>query len=132
MEWLILALTLIGFCLSVYVLHVEKYAGKKKDFRAWCDFTERISCTKAFTSEFAHTGMLPNSVIGMIGYSVMALLAYFNEIQYLFLISLACLSFSVFLAYVLFVRVRSYCLVCISIYAINLGLVLISASRLFF
>ncbi len=132
MEWFILALALVGFCLSAYVFHVEQYAGKKKDFRAWCDFTERISCTKAFTSEFAHTGMLPNSIIGMMVYSVIGLLAYFNEIQYLFLISLACLLFSVFLAYVLFVRVRSYCLVCISIYAINLGLVLISASRLFF
>lgn len=50
-SWKILCSCLIGFGLSLYSLNVEMNAEEDENYSAMCDISERISCTKVFTSE---------------------------------------------------------------------------------
>lgn len=118
--WVSLILAIIGFILSWYAYHVEQYAGKKKGYRPACDISARVSCTKAFSSVYGTTLGLSNGTWGMLFYIVVITLALFGEIQYIFLLSLLAVLGSLCLAYLLYFRVKTFCVVCTSIYVINI------------
>lgn len=121
--WIPLILAVIGFCLSWYAYHVEQFAGKKKGYCALCDINDNALCTKAFTSAYGQTFGVSNGTWGVLFYLVAAVLALLGEIQYLFLISSLSLLASLYLAYALYVKVKTFCVVCTSIYLINILLV---------
>ena len=121
-SWIPLVFAVIGFALSWYAYHVEQYAGKKKGYVAICDLNDHASCTKAFSSKYGITLGMSNGTWGMLFYIVMIVLSLLGEIQYLFLLSSLAVLASIYLAYVLLVKVRTVCVVCSSIYAINIAL----------
>lgn len=47
-------LCVFGLALSVYALHVELSRESDPDYRAMCDLGESVSCSKVFTSRYAH------------------------------------------------------------------------------
>eukprot|EP00795_Rhopilema_esculentum_P015457 gene15457-6707_t len=42
---------IIGVILSLYALHVEIAKEKDADFKAMCDISEKMSCSKVFNSK---------------------------------------------------------------------------------
>lgn len=46
----LVCLSAVGFLLSLYTSYVEVRAEQDRSYRAMCDISERISCTKVFTS----------------------------------------------------------------------------------
>lgn len=46
----LLGLSLAGFLLSLYTSYVEIRAERDHSYQAMCDISERVSCTKVFTS----------------------------------------------------------------------------------
>lgn len=126
-----LVLSLMGFVLAVYAHHVAQYAGKKKGYSAVCDMGDQASCSKAFTSEYASTAGIANTTWGMLFYTLTALLSIAGEIQYLFLLVVAAFIGSIYLGYVLYVHVRTFCVVCTAIYIINCGLLVSTYLTLF-
>jgi len=44
-------------------------------YTPWCDFTEHVSCSRAFTSKYSRTLRIHNSWFGIIAYPVVAWLA---------------------------------------------------------
>lgn len=130
-EWTLGILALIGLSLSLYAYHVEQYAGKKKNYKPLCDIRERVSCTKAFTSAYGHTLGTSNSVWGILFYLIMVLLAVFGHIQYIFLLSALAVVGSVYLAYILYTRIQTLCIICTSIYVVNILLAVISYIKVF-
>lgn len=123
-SWLPLVLAALGFGLSWYAYHVEQYAGKKKGYHPACDINDNVSCTKAFTSAYGTTFGLSNGTWGMMLYLVMIVLALLGEVQWLFLLSCATVLASIYLAYVLYFKVRTWCIICTSVYVINIALVI--------
>lgn len=121
-SWVPLVFAVIGFALSWYAYHVEQYAGKKKGYVAACDFSDRASCTKAFSSKYGRTFGMSNGTWGLLFYMVMIVLAVLGEVQYLFLLSSFAVLVSIYLAYVLLFKVKTLCYLCSSIYAINIAL----------
>lgn len=121
-SWLPLVLAVIGFGLSVYAYHVEQYAGKKKGYHPACDINDNVSCTKAFTSSYGTTLGLSNGTWGMMVYLVMIVLALLGEVTWLFMISFLAVLASLYLAYCLYFRVRTWCVICTGMYIINLAL----------
>lgn len=132
MDWSVAILIILGMVLSWYAWHVEQYAGKKKNYAAACDISERVSCTKAFTSTFGKTFGISNSIYGMIGYFVLLVLALMGEIQYVFVLAVFACLVSIYLAYLQYAKVKTFCVVCTCIYLINIVIVGISAFRLFY
>ena len=116
----------IGFLLSLYAVHVEKKS-RKGNFKAVCDINDKFSCSKTFTSGYGKLFFgISNGTMGMFFYILVILLSFFNFQSYIFYLAVASVIGSVYLAYVLHFKVKTICVVCYSIYAVNLLLLLFS------
>ena len=115
----ILVLAAIGFCVALYAYIVESKIKKDSTYKPACDITDRISCTKALNSKYANLFFVSNGIAGMLYYLLVGVLAYLNMHQYLFILTGAGVLMTCFMAFLLYVKVKSYCLVCTSIYVIN-------------
>ena len=115
----IFILALIGFCIALYDYIVEQKIKKTPDYKPACDLSDRISCSKPIKSEYGNLFLISNALVGMLFYALIAVLAWFNASMLLLITAIAGCLFSVFLAYILFFKIKSLCLVCISLYFIN-------------
>ncbi|XP_017776325.1 PREDICTED: vitamin K epoxide reductase complex subunit 1-like protein 1 [Nicrophorus vespilloides] len=126
---------ILGLALSIYAFFVESMAERDDDYRAMCDLSEHMSCTKVFKSDYARGfgifGRLfgkesffnkPNSLTGILSYSLLATLAQSNsllmtKISYAMIVLSNLMS--VYLAYVLYFILYDLCVVCVSMYVVN-------------
>ena len=120
-------LAVVGFVVSMYALSVELKARKNKSYRAVCDINESMSCTKAFTSSYGKLLFLPNSAYGLIFYCIMFVLAVLNQPHWMLYLAMLSFAGSLYLAYLSYVKMKNFCLVCTTIYLINALLLLFSA-----
>ena len=97
----------IGLILSFYAVYVKLRVDHNKKFKALCDINDNISCSRAFTS------FMPNPIIAVVFYLLVLLLPQF--VQTFVIIGLVV---TFYLAY-LSASERNYCLICISLYLIN-------------
>ncbi|MBI1968492.1 hypothetical protein HYS49_01135 [Candidatus Woesearchaeota archaeon] len=111
-------LAILGFFLSAYAFYVQRRAKKKKSYQPLCDLAKNISCTKAFLSKEGKIAVLPNMVYGIFYYALLFVLSFFVDGILLFL-TLPAVGASLFLAYVSYLKQRNFCLVCTTIYLIN-------------
>ncbi|XP_021368552.1 vitamin K epoxide reductase complex subunit 1-like protein 1 [Mizuhopecten yessoensis] len=128
-------LSFVGILLSLYAYYVETSAEKDKSFKAMCDFSESVSCSKVFTSRYGRGfGLLqyivghdsplnqPNSVFGMMFYLMQivcasSVLPMLTTVQ---IITGVMANFgSVYLAYILYFILEDFCVVCVSTYVVN-------------
>ena len=133
---LTLTLSLAGLLLSLYALHVETQASKDPEYVALCDISSlSLSCSKVLASRYGkgfgvvgpllgedHELNQPNSVYGIIFYSIMLLLAFLtgkfmSRLQ--FFLSVSSVIASVYLAYILYFILEELCPLCVSTYVVN-------------
>ena len=144
-RWLTLLLYVAGLGLSGYALFVEQAKEADKDYVALCDINENVTCSKVFTSKYGkgfglvamitgddnHILNQPNSIYGLIFYSLMGLL-YLCGSRSRFLASLQFYAFivangmSCYLGYILYFVLKDMCVVCVSTYAVNFLLLLLT------
>lgn len=117
---LIIVICIVGFLLSLYSFYVEKKLEKNKAYKAVCDISDHMSCTAAAKSEFSAVGGIPNSVKGMLFYPFMAALVWLGYPQIVFYLAAASLLMTFYLLYVSYFKLKNYCLVCSSIYLVNI------------
>ncbi len=129
MEIAILILAVIGLLLSLYANNVGRKL-EVKNYRPLCDISGRVSCTRAFSSPYGKTFGVYNSVYGIIFYLIIVVLALLNEPQYIFILSLLAFIGTIYLVYAL-IKIRTFCVVCASIYVINILLLIVSYLRVF-
>ena len=125
----------------MYALFVEHHARMDNDYKALCDISHKISCSKVFTSEysriFAKIGLFPqdsvlnqpNALYGVVFYIFIGVLSRFMEsvptAMYLLLVlSMASLVLSSYLAFVSFYILEDLCIVCATSYLCNFGIFL--------
>lgn len=123
----LIILAAIGFCISLYAYHVELKIKKSISYKPACDLSDRISCSKVMLSPYANLLMASNALVGAAYYALLIVLALFNApLKLLFAIAVAACIISIGLAYILYAKIKSFCVVCTSIYVINfliLGLI---------
>ncbi|XP_031555145.1 vitamin K epoxide reductase complex subunit 1-like [Actinia tenebrosa] len=127
--------SVLGISVSLYALYIEVRKSKDKNYKAACDLSESMSCSRVLTSKYSkgfgmvelllgkeHFLNLPNCILGIVFYSLQLLLGMIHSslaVNLLFFTSiLSCLG-SVYLAIVLFVILKDVCLVCMATYIIN-------------
>ncbi len=126
----LLLLAILGFALSVYAYFVEINVARDEAYKPICDISDRMSCTKLFASQYAKLVGIPNTMIGMLFYILIFVLACFSAASLIFYISIAACIVTVGLAYISHVMVRSFCLLCTSIYIVNILLLVVSYMNL--
>ena len=132
MTLIFMILTIIGFCIALYAYITDKKIKQEPDYKPVCDISERISCTKPMKSKYSTMFFISNSFAGMLFYASIAILAIFNNIKLIFIISSLGAIATCFFAYLLFFKIRSLCIICISLYIINIAIFILAAKNLFF
>lgn len=122
MNFSIIILSSAGFFVSLYALFIERALRADATYRPACDISNRISCTKALLGPYNTMFGISRALWGLLFYALMAGAALLNMHVVVFWLSVAGLCASGVLAYVLYFKVRSFCLVCTTIYLINIGL----------
>lgn len=118
----VLVLAGIGFVLSLYAFIVEKKLKQDPTYKPACDIADRISCSKVATSPYANLFFVSNAVIGMAFYVLVMLLAWLGYEQALKIAVAAGVLMSLYLAYILYTKIKSLCLVCTATYIVNAAL----------
>jgi len=123
---IIRGIAVIGFFLSAYAYYVELKVKKNASYHAVCDIGEHASCSAAFKSEFGHMfGGISNSLAGMGYYATLVIVSYIN-LQWTFYLSALSFLMTLYLAYVLYFKLKNFCLVCNLIYVVNIALLILS------
>lgn len=135
---------IVGILICIYALHVEHSKESNKEYRALCDISEYMSCSNVLTSKYGRGLGLPinsygnaiftqrNPIYGLFYYTLMFLLSCLkSRIMMKLSILLSCISVlgSIYLCYILFFILRDICLVCLSIYAVNIIICYLSFKR---
>lgn len=116
----IVILALIGFVLSLYAYHLEQKLKTDEQFKASCDINDRISCTRPILSPYANFFYFSNSALGMIYYAVVGLCAFFGFYGLVLVLAVGGMIASCILAYLLYFEIKSFCMVCTSLYVVNI------------
>jgi vitamin-K-epoxide reductase (warfarin-sensitive) len=122
---LIRIIIVIGFLLSVYAYSVECKKNKNNKYKAICDINDRMSCSKAFLSPYGKIFGVKNSLFGIVFYVILFGLSFYS-LTYVFYLSVLAVLGSIYLAYLLYFKIKSVCLVCTSIYLVNILLLIFS------
>lgn len=135
---------LVGTLISSYGFYVEHRVESNENYEAMCDISEKISCTKVFSTEygkgFGVVGKVlgedsalnvPNGVFGLIFYTTILVTAFSKcgkvaEVQKWMAVASNLLS--VYLAYLLYFVIQNLCVVCVGLYIVN-GFLLVFSSH---
>lgn len=116
----IILIALIGFAISLYSYYLEQKLKNDENFKASCDINDRISCTRPMLTPYSHFFYFSNSILGMIFYAAVALLAFFGFSKLVLVLAIGGMIASCVLAYLLYFEIKSFCMVCTSLYIVNI------------
>ncbi|HEX3819059.1 MAG TPA: vitamin K epoxide reductase family protein [Candidatus Sulfotelmatobacter sp.] len=120
MRYLLLVLTLLGLTASSLALreHYREYGDSP------CSINEHWDCGVVNHSPYAMLGPIPVAAIGILGYLLMAALAFTRSYRLLLVAALSGLAFSLYLAHIEKDILGVWCIYCV----ISLGIIsLVSA-----
>lgn len=118
--------SLAGLFLSVYAGYVERKLKKNEAYKAACDLSDRVSCTRTFASPYATLFGISNAYLGVLFYSGMLVLALGGYTTLAFIGAVGSIAASLLFAYILYVKIKTFCLVCTSIYVVNILLLVLT------
>ena len=122
----LLTLAIVGILLSLYALKVEGKAKKEKKYKALCDISKTITCSKIFLSKEGHFFGVSNAFLGLLFYFVIFLLAYSQQRFYIIFLSLFAVLGSVLLFLVSTFKLKKFCYVCTLIHLLNITILLVA------
>lgn len=120
-----LILASLGIVIAGYIYFVELQVEKNSSYKAMCDLSDTVSCTKVAKSRYAKMFGISNALLGLVFYVIVMVLALLDQKNLILLLSLFACLMSVYLAYIMLTKIKSSCLMCIVTYVIN-GLLVLS------
>ncbi|MBI5544301.1 MAG: vitamin K epoxide reductase, partial [Deltaproteobacteria bacterium] len=138
-RWLLVAFLALcvaglGVAADLTLIHVRVHTDP--GYRSFCAISQEVNCDTVAESEYSVFLGLPNSVWGLLGYLVMAVLAIWGLTRkrlveswpagLLLLLSTFSVAVSLVLAVISKLVIRSWCLMCIASWAVALGLLVVS------
>ncbi len=123
---LISIVAVIGFCISLYTYLLEKKVKENPDFKPACDLSDRVSCTKPMFSPYANLFYFSNALVGMAYYFLIVVLALLHAPTLLVIATIGGFIVSCILGYFLYFKIKSLCILCTSMYIINLILLVLA------
>ena len=130
MSIVVLVLAALGLVASLYAFFVERKVRFDVSYKPMCDINNRISCTRAFTSPYGKLLGFSNTIIGILFYATVLVADFLGFEMLVFGLSFAACVGTILLAYLLYFRIKSFCLVCTSIYVINVLLLIFSYANI--
>lgn len=115
MKYALLILSVFGIIVSSLALreHYREYGDSP------CSINEHWDCGVVNHSPFAMAGPIPVAALGIVGYLLMGILAFFRSYRFLLVPTLAGLAFSLYLAHIEKDILGVWCIYCV----ISLGMI---------
>ena len=101
-----------GLLFVFYTMYVEDRARKDPSYRAFCDFTPNISCTRGATSRWEKLFFIPNTMIGILYYSSAIILAYLDQPQFVFYLGVMGMLFGFIMMTLMISQEKIFCTMC--------------------
>lgn len=114
-----------GFLISLYALYVRHQVLKTPTYSPICDIRANISCSKALGSQYSKTLGVPNPLAGLLFYALVFVLS-FSYLHLAIYPVLASVLFSLYLAYISYIKQKNFCLVCTFTYLVNIALLVLA------
>ena len=128
---IIQTIAIIGLLLSLYSYYVEIRIKKNHHYKALCDITDTVSCSKVVNSKYSKIfDGFSNSLAGVLFYIVIFFLSFYNLSYVLYLSALSIIA-SLYLGYVQYFKIKGICIVCSSVYIVNI-ILFIAACRIIY
>lgn len=121
----LIVIAIIGFCVSLYAYIIERNIRKNPAYKPMCDINDRISCSKPIKSPYSNLFFISNALVGMAFYALTIILAVLQAKQLLLAAATCCLLATCGLAYILYAKIKSLCLVCTCTYLVNITIFLL-------
>jgi len=129
--WAVALLTLVGLTDSIYlaISHYRIYTDI--EYTSFCAISRAINCDTVSQSPYAIMLNMPVAIWGIIGYAFILILVFFAGSKsagkvriwsLIFWVTLIFSSHSVILAWISSYLIRSYCILCIVSYGVNLAI----------
>ena len=118
-------ITVCGFLISLYALYVRHKVLKTPTYSPICDIRANISCSKALGSQYSKTMGVPNALAGLLFYTLVFVLSFLYMHLVIYPV-IASVLFSLYLAYISYIKQKNFCLVCTLTYMVNIALLVIS------
>jgi len=142
---ILVLLCMLGISVCIYALSVEFHVEANPEYEAMCDINDKMSCTKVLTSEYGkgfgllgfiigndHPLNLKNPFFGLAFYFIQLFLSdRKGSLAYKLQLATAIMANcgTLWLAYILYFVLNDFCIVCVSTYAINFGVLLTNIAR---
>jgi protein-disulfide isomerase/uncharacterized membrane protein len=126
-----LAIAVVGIGLAAYLVHVHRVVHSGGGETLSCDYSTGLSCTSVALNRWSSVLGVPTAAWGLLTYAGFALLALAGIRRRVFTKgpgglllwgAIPALGFGAFLAYIMATEVRSWCVSCLGLDAVNLGL----------
>jgi vitamin-K-epoxide reductase (warfarin-sensitive) len=127
---IIILIALLGLCVSVYAYTIERKLRNTPDYHPACNISDRISCTKPILSSYGNIFYFSNAIIGIFYYIAVIIFAALNLWNLLLILSALSCLISLWLAYILFAKIKAFCILCASVYAVNLVILSLTIAKL--
>ncbi len=118
----VIIICIIGLIISIYGIFVERTIKQNNMYKPACDISDKISCSKPFLSSYNEMLGISNIWASALYYLAILTLTILDLTTIAFLLSCMGLIASSIFAYILFFKIKSLCLICISLYVINSAL----------
>ena len=128
---IIIILAVIGLLISIYGITTERKLQQDVHYKATCDISDTISCTRPMLSSYNKMFGISNSWASALYYVIILAAALFNQSQLLMLITGAGLLVTIVFAYILYFKVKALCLICTALYIVNIALAIACYAKLY-
>lgn len=121
----------VGFLLSAYSLFVANKVKKNANYKSVCDLSNRASCTATFKSDYGKLFGIENGYWGILFYLLLIGLLALNLTTLLLIATVFGVLYSLRLGYILFFKMKNFCLICTSIHVVNFALLITSVKLIY-
>ena len=120
----VIIIATIGLVISAYGITVEHQLQQDAEYKAACDISDAISCTRPFLSPYGKMLGISNIWASALYYCAMIMIAIMSLPTIALILAYAGVAVTIVFAYILYFKIRSLCLICTSLYAVNIALAL--------
>lgn len=126
MMTVIFIIALIGLAISIYGIKVESNLKENAQYKASCDLSDTISCSKPMLSQYNAMFGISNIWVSALYYCAIIASTFINLPMLTLILASLGVAVSIVFAYILYFKIRSLCLICTSLYIVNIALMVAS------
>ncbi|MBI5389083.1 hypothetical protein HZB01_01755 [Candidatus Woesearchaeota archaeon] len=119
-------LSLAGFMIAAYATSVKQHLARNPRYLPFCEVSKKVSCVRALTGKYSELFAIANTVFGLFYYTFVFILSFAGFVWPLVALTFLGLLGSLGLAYISYVKMKNFCVVCSAIYLVNLLLFIVA------